>query len=356
MKLKKQMTFLAATLCAAVLITGCNQQNAANTGGGPYAQYVTLGEYKDLTLHEPQAEVADSEVDARIDSILQSYAVPGQITDRAVADGDTVNIDYSGFKDGVAFDGGTAADQSLAIGSGQFIAGFEEGLVGAMPGDEVSLNLTFPEGYHSDELAGQAVVFEVKVNYIYDNAGAEIPAFTNEWVAGNSSFTTTEEYRSDLKAQMEAEAQSNAEAEKRTILINTVMGNAVISGVDEARVDAEYQEQSEYYEGYAANYGVEMADFIEMLGMTQEQFEAETRQNSENYVRTLMVMSEIGHRENLALTDEEKETTSKEYGYDSYQHFVDTYSQQKVDEVLLMEKVEKFLLANNNFEPVAESE
>lgn len=348
---------VAVGLGFALLAAGCTQaQTDAPATGGPYAETVTLGEYKGLTLHAPAAEVTDGEVDAYIDSLLAGYAEPGQITDRPIADGDTVNIDYMGLKDGVAFDGGTAQGQTLAIGSGQFIPGFEEGLVGANPGDQVDLNLTFPEDYGNAELAGQAVVFEVKVNYIHSTEPAQVPEFNDEWVAANTEMETAEEFRSSLKEQMLADAESKAETEQRNTLITTVVSNATIASVDETRVEQEFQEQSNYYAEYAQSYGVDMAGFLEMLQMTQEQFDEETQSYAEEYVRTMMVLTEIGHREGIALTDEEKEELSVSYGYTDYQHFVDTYSQQKVDEILLMEKVENYLMENTAFDPVVSSE
>ena len=131
-------------------------------------QYVTLGEYKGLQVTVTEPAVDDATLETELESVYFANvtAENGGITDRAVAEGDTINLDYEGKKDGVAFSGGTAAGASLTIGSGQFIAGFEEGLVGVKPGETVDLDLTFPEEYHSADLAGQAVVFTVTVNYI----------------------------------------------------------------------------------------------------------------------------------------------------------------------------------------------
>jgi trigger factor len=181
---------LMAVLAAGVVLVGCKAKTET-LADMDVSKYVTLGNYHDLTVTLAPAAVSDEELDTAVDSFFQSYVTEDMwVTDRPVKDGDVLNIDFVGKKDGVAFEGGTAESYKLIIGSKSFIDGFEDGLIGAMPGTPVDLNLTFPENYHSPDLAGQAVVFTVTVNYI-------VPDISDAAVAamGSEEFSTIEELR-----------------------------------------------------------------------------------------------------------------------------------------------------------------
>jgi hypothetical protein len=206
---KKTLGLLAAVLSVAML-AGCGAKDTGNgtgtaTGAGTEStalkdmdvdKYVTLGEYKGLEVSVDTVEVDEDEWDTLVNNVYYGNitAENGGITDRAVETGDTVNIDYEGKKDGVAFDGGTDQGYDLTIGSGQFIAGFEDGLIGVMPGETVDLDLTFPENYGNADLAGQAVVFTVTVNYIQPAQDGE---FSDEVISnfGIDGVTNEEELR-----------------------------------------------------------------------------------------------------------------------------------------------------------------
>ena len=162
--------------------------------GCPSAEVTKLGNYKGVEVKRESTEVTDEEVDQKIQSILDANPEYVEITDSPAQNGDTVDIDYVGMKDGVAFDGGTAQGYKLELGSGTFIDGFEDGLVGASVGQELSLNLTFPENYGNSDLAGQAVVFDVTVNAIEEKKDAVLD---DNFVQRVSDFKTVDEFRAD---------------------------------------------------------------------------------------------------------------------------------------------------------------
>lgn len=170
------------------------------------SDYVTLADYTEIVVNEADIQPTEEALQAKIDEFTTSYAP----ADYEAKDGDTVNIDYVGKKDGVAFDGGTAQGYDLTLGSDSFIDGFEDGLIGTKAGDQVSLDLTFPEDYHSEELAGAAVVFDVTVNSIKP---AEPVEYTDELVAANTEFSTTEAYNEYLKDQIKESNKSQASSQ-----------------------------------------------------------------------------------------------------------------------------------------------
>ena len=164
--MKKKIMSLAAVVLTAGMLSACGK-DAAYLSEIKASDYVTLGEYKGIEVTQPEPEVTDEYVDSYIEYLRSQRAVAVEVTDRTtVQEGDTVNIDYTGYRDGVAFEGGTAQGDSLTIGSGRFIDGFEEGLIGTSVGETVTLELTFPDNYTNAELAGAAVTFDVTVNSI----------------------------------------------------------------------------------------------------------------------------------------------------------------------------------------------
>ena len=171
--MKKKIAVLAAGICAlSLILTGCSSEISND--------YVTITKYKGVEIDKVDStKVSDDDVESQINSVLQSKATTTEVTDRAAHNGDTVTIDYEGKKDGVAFDGGTATDAQLTLGSGTFIDGFEDGVVGHNIGDTFDLDLTFPENYGNEELAGQAVVFTVTLKAI---SQTDVPELTDEFV------------------------------------------------------------------------------------------------------------------------------------------------------------------------------
>jgi len=224
--MKKKTLGLLAAILSVCMLAGCGAKDTGDgtgtsTGTGTEStalkdmdvdKYVTLGEYKGLAASVDTVEVDEDEWDTLVNNVYYENitAENGGIMDRAVETGDTVNIDYEGKKDDVAFDGGTAQGYDLTIGSGSFIAGFEDGLIGVMPGETVDLDLTFPENYGNSDLAGQAVVFTVTVNYIQPAQDGE---FSDEIISnfGIDGVTNEEELRQYAYDYLNENAQQNYE-------------------------------------------------------------------------------------------------------------------------------------------------
>ena len=174
------------------------------------SDYIKLGEYKGIKYTVNKLEVTDADIETAIQEDLQAAATEQEIKDRdVVKDGDIVNIDYEGLKDGVAFDGGTAKDSDLVIGSGSFIPGFEDGLIGATVGKQVDIKTTFPEDYQSTELAGQEVVFKVTVNAIKEKV---VPELTEDYVKENLKFDTIDAYKEDIRKKLQEENEGRMQA------------------------------------------------------------------------------------------------------------------------------------------------
>ena len=197
-------------------------------------------------------------MESQINSTLTAHATPEQIKDRAVEDGDTVNIDYEGKIDGETFEGGTASGASLTIGSDSFIDGFEDGLIGVKPGEKKTLNLKFPDDYKTNpDLAGKAVVFEVTVNYI--EGDDIVPELTDDFVKGLSitDVSTVDEYRAYVKSQLQTNKESEAESSKQKELLQQAVDNAEIKEIPEELVTEYSAQYTSYYQQYAFHASAE---------------------------------------------------------------------------------------------------
>ncbi|MBR5302698.1 MAG: trigger factor, partial [Clostridia bacterium] len=194
---------------------------------------VVLGEYKGVSVKKETTIVSDVEVDARLEEERNKQATEIEVEGRAVAEGDTVNLDYAGSVDGVAFAGGTAQDQTLKIGSGSFIPGFEEQMIGMNIGEEKDLQVTFPEQYHAEELAGKAAVFHVKVNSITET---QLPALDDDFAKDISEFDTLDEYKADIRAKLEAQAAERDNNNFTNAVIEKVLENASVE-IPEAMIE-----------------------------------------------------------------------------------------------------------------------
>lgn len=314
------------------------------------ADYIEkLAEYKGLEYSKMDTEATDAEIEERVKSFLSNY--PAKITDRAIKNGDTANIDYVGKKDGVAFDGGTANGFDLTIGSGSFIAGFEEGLIGKKPGETVDLNLTFPKDYHSEELKGAKVVFTVKINYIVGKAPTEL---TDELVKANTDFTTAAEYKADIKAKLEESKKNEAKANTTRELLEKVVTGSAIKSVPKVAEDKYYTQIMEYWKNIAAQYGMELKDLAtNQFKLTEEEFEAEVKKQAELSARILVVVRAIAEAEKLEVSEDEYKEALKTYYENSRAKDsmdIAAYEQQvgkeSLMDVILNDKVGTFLVEN----------
>lgn len=345
--MKKKLISVLTAVLAVGMLSGCGSKKEDTVlKEMEVDSYVTVGEYKGLKVNVAPAAVDKAELETLVNDIYSSYVTVenGGITDRAVEVGDTVNIDYEGKKDGVAFDGGTATGQSLTIGSGQFIDGFEEGLVGVMPGETVDLNLTFPEAYHSADLAGQAVVFTVTVNFIAPTEMDDAVVAT----MGIENVTNVEELNQYANDYLYQNALYNYEANVQNAVMDAFMQSCEFKEVPEALVEKYETASRENITATATSYGMDADTFTTYYyGMDMETF---VTTYSEEAVKQDIAMQWVANQENLNITDEELDTILLEqaqaYGYATVEEFLGETSKEDYREYFLYDKVLEFLVEN----------
>lgn len=323
--MKKRMTLLAAGICALAVLTGCGAKKDAS-------DYVTLGQYKGVEI-TAIPDVTDEEVETELAARFRG----------TVEEGDTVNIDFVGKKDDVAFEGGTAQGTELTIGSNTFIDGFEEGLIGVKVGETVDLDLTFPDPYENNpDLAGAPVVFTVTVNSINGVVGAEM---TEEVIKANTSYATVEEYRAAVKEEL----QTLINNEKQSAIWEIVRANATINGYPEDEVEAYVNDVMSYYQSMASYYGIDMATLLGVNGLTEEQFKNDCEEAARQEIAKYMVLEAIAEAEGLTVSQEEIEeqiTEGMELLGADREAAVEYYGgEETIKEYLLYYKVLDMLLA-----------
>ena len=262
---------------------------------------VVLGEYKGVAVKKETTIVTDVEVDARVEEERNKQATEIEVEGRAVAEGDTVNLDYAGTVDGVAFAGGTAQDQTLKIGSGSFIPGFEEQMVGMNIGEEKDLNVTFPEQYHSEELAGKAAVFHVKVNSITET---QLPALDDDFAKDISEFDTFAEYKADIRAKLEADAAERDNNVFTNDVLGKVMENATVE-IPEAMIERQIDSMMRDFEYRLMGNGLKLDDFLKYTGSDMKAFRENYRGQAEKSVKAHLVLEEIEKVEAIDATEEQ---------------------------------------------------
>ena len=271
---------------------------------------VKLGEYKGLGIEKNVEEVTDDDVGAEIERARDRASRYVEVTDRPAKLDDQVNIDYAGYLGEEQFDGGTAQNHDLVLGSGSFIPGFEEQLVGAEKGAELDVNVTFPEDYHAKELAGKPVVFKVKVNSIRVK---EIPALDEDFVKETSeSANTVEEYRAEVRERLEKQADSKAESAFENEVIERVTENAEID-IPEAMINDQIDSMLRDMEMRLAYQGMKMDDYLRMTGSTREQMRDMYKAPAEERVRTELVIDAVRKAEGIEATEEEIDAEIDKY-------------------------------------------
>lgn len=326
------------------------------------ASMVTLGNYKGLTYIMMDTSVTDAEIDAEIDMALTSSAVKEQITERAVEDGDTVNIDYEGLLEGEAFDGGTAQGASLTIGSDSYIDGFEDGLIGVLPGEETSLNLTFPDPYKNNpDLAGREVVFNVTVNYI--EGDDVVPELDDAFVEslGMDNVKTVDEYRAYISSQLKDSKEYEAETNRQKELFQKAVANAEVKEYPEELVEQYRQEYISYYQQYAAYFGMEMADFLtQYMDQTEDEFNEDAAEYGKEVAGNMLVVCAIASAEGIDVTDELYAQKISEYaeqsGYADTATLEADYGRNYLKQLIINEEVIKLLEESAEGVPAAETE
>ena len=261
---------------------------------------VTLGEYKGVEVKREHTLVTEDEVNAEIEKERNKQAAEVAVDDRPVAEGDTVNLDYSGSVDGVKFAGGTAEGQTLKIGSHTFIPGFEEQMVGMTVGEEKDLNVTFPEKYHAENLAGKNAVFHVKVNSI---TKTELPELDDDFAQDNG-FDTFEAYKADVAKKLQEIADTNYDVEIENALIEKAVANAQMD-IPAAMIDDQLNYVMRDVEYSMMRQGLRMEDYLKYTGQTREQMAQQYRGEAENRVKIQLVLEAIRKAENIEPTAED---------------------------------------------------
>lgn len=358
----KKKLLTVALLTMTMLLAGCSgkeeSKEATSSANINPEDYVKIGTLEGIEVTaEVQGEITEADIDAQIESELNYYvqyanlyeyeAVPDKTV---VENGDMVNIDYEGIKDGEAFSGGTAEGAYLEIGSNSFIDGFESGLVGHSVGETVDLNLTFPENYSSEDLAGQAVVFHVTINSIHDASKQIVPEFNDEFIVNaNFGFSTMEEYRADVKEYMEEQRTTANETAVEDAIWDAVYGACEVSEPPQVLVDEIKDRVYKNAESYATQYGMEFADFLTSgMNMTEEEFEAEANSVSIESAKEKLVMQAIAKQQGIEISkkqiNEAAEEEATEAGYETADEYITAVGGEDVyKDYLLSKKVDEYL-------------
>lgn len=378
--MKKRAIMISMLLVMAISVTGCSQKTATkdkdtkteetaktddaedtesdNTedtsedtpttaelmAGIDVEKCVTLGDYKGVTVEKTIQSVTDEDVQNEIDNALANYPVE---VDQAAKEGDTVNIDYVGKIDGEEFDGGSDQGADLKLGSGKFIDGFEDGLIGARKGETRTLNLTYPEDYTQD-LAGKAVEFTVTVNAVKEPLSEP----TDQWVADNiEGYDNIADYKAGIRSEQEESNEQTAENQVRYAAWTQVIDNCTINEYPETLVEVGkklYEQQVETYAKYA---GMELDAYIESSGLTQEEYQSNMEEYGKNVAAQALVCQAICDKEGFAIGDDDYQKALQdmltEYGC-TEDELIQTYGQDNVEQSIMLNRVSNLILENAN--------
>ncbi len=366
----KKRVLLVMGICILMLAGGCSKkgvaddlgtgdQNSSNEEGDTEVKelpkvedyvasdYITLGQYKGIEVTVEQLEVTDEDIDDAIQSDLASNATQEEVTGRAVENGDTVNIDYEGLLDGVAFEGGTAQGANLDIGSGSFIDGFEEGLIGKNIGDKVALNLTFPEDYYNTEMAGKEVVFNVTVNSIKKSV---LPELNDAYVTDNTDYDTVDAYKENIRTELETSNQSSMDNEKAGNVMTAVLDASTIKELPQTLIDY-YTAQIQYsFEYEASAYGMDIETYVSNFNMTMDEYNEYVNSMVDFYAKQHLILSAVIQAEGLEATQEEIDLAVTDYmgyyGVATKDELFETISEDDIKKDVVMQKAYDFILDN----------
>lgn len=264
---------------------------------------VELGKYMGVTVTKIDTTVTDEEVEKALDAEREKNARTITVTDRAIAEGDTAVIDFEGFVDGVAFEGGKAENHSLVIGSHSFIDTFEDQLVGKNVGEEVEVNVTFPEEYQAEELAGKAAVFKVKINEI---KAKELPALDDEFAQEVSEFETLEAYKEDVKAKLAETKEADARRTKEEEAVRKIAEKSKMD-IPAAMIESQVQNMVDNFAQQLAQQGLNLNQYMQFTGMTVEKLKEQVRPEAVTRIQNSLVLEQIAKDENIEVTEEDIE-------------------------------------------------
>ena len=262
---------------------------------------VKLGKYLGVQVTKIDTSVSDDEVAAELEKEREKNARTVTVTDRAVQNGDTAVIDFEGFVDGVAFEGGKGENHPLEIGSHSFIDTFEDQLVGKNAGDEVDVNVTFPEQYQAAELAGKPALFKVKIHEV---KAKELPELNDEFAQDASEFDTLEEYKADLKKHLEEQKENDAKRTKEDEAIQKIIDKSSMD-IPEAMLDTQCENMINEFAQRIAQSGLSMEQYMQFSGLTLDKLKEQVRPEAETRIKSSLVLEQIAKDENIEVTDDE---------------------------------------------------
>ncbi|MCD8231228.1 MAG: trigger factor [Clostridiales bacterium] len=262
---------------------------------------VTLGKYAGVTVTKVDTTASEEEIMAEIDKERENNARIIAVEDRAIETGDTAVIDYEGFTDGVAFEGGKGENHSLEIGSGSFIPGFEDQLIGKNVGDEVEVNVTFPEEYHAPDLAGKDAVFQVKIHEVKTK---EIPELDDDFAQDVSEFDTVDEYKESVKKKVEERKAGDAKRAQQEEAMEKIVEKSKMD-IPAAMIDAQCEQMINQFAQQMAQQGLSMDQYLQFSGTTVDQLKEQVRPDAETRIKNDLVLDAIAKAENIVITDED---------------------------------------------------
>lgn len=309
---------------------------------------VTLGEYKGLKVDKVSNRVTAKEVDAKLEEEQKKNARTVAVTDRAVQDGDEVVLDFEGFVDGVAFEGGKGENYPLTIGSGSFIPGFEEQLVGVEAEKEVEVNVTFPEEYHSADLAGKPAVFKCTVHEIKVK---ELPELDDDFAAEVSEFDTLEEYKADIKAKIKEQKITDGNRQKEDQAVEKAVANASME-IPEAMIDTQVRQMSQEFAQRLQSQGLTLEQYFQFTGLTADKMLEELKPQAVKRIQTRLVLEAIAKAENIEVSDEkfEAELAKMAEAYqmevDKLKEFMGESEKEQMKQDMAVQEAVTFLVEN----------
>lgn len=262
---------------------------------------VTLGEYKGVEVPKSETEVTDEDIDAEIKKEQEKNSRTVTVEDRGAENGDITTIDFEGFVDGVAFEGGKGTDYPLTLGSGSFIPGFEDQLVGAKAGDHVEVNVTFPEEYQAAELAGKAAVFQCDVKKVETK---ELPELDDDFAQDVSEFDTLAEYREDVKKNLTEKKEKEARAAKENAAVDKAIENAEME-IPDAMINTQVRQMMNDFASRMQSQGLTMEQYFQFTGMIAEKMQEEMKPQALKRIQTRLVLEKIAETENIEVSEDE---------------------------------------------------
>ena len=261
---------------------------------------VTLGEYKGVEVKKADLTVTDEEIEAELKKEQEKNSRTVNVDDRAVENGDMIKLDFEGFVDGVAFDGGKGENYDLTIGSNSFIPGFEDQLVGAKIGEDIDVNVTFPEEYHAKDLAGKAAVFKCKVNAI---SVKELPELDDEFAQEVSEFDTLDEYKADVKKNLEEKKAAEAKTAKENEAVDKAVENAQMD-IPDPMIDSQVEQMINDYARRLQSQGLSMEQYMQFTGTTLDALKEQVRPQALTQIKSRLVLEKIAEVEDIQISDE----------------------------------------------------